>query len=211
MRRLVDSGAARTINLSLATNATTIDDEWCELAGAFRSVTVAASIDGLDKVNAYIRPPARWQKVEHGLASLRRLSNAYLYVNATVQVYNLFDIAPLAAWCDEAGLDFRTTLLEVPKFLSPGILPAIVRREAARRLLEHAAQGGRSEASLKSLAHALVQGEDAGDSDLVRQFMMFTADLDAVHSQDVAATFPTLLRQLEEAQMPWITQTRFVS
>lgn len=209
MRQLVTSGAAKAINLSLTTNATTVDDEWCELAGAFRSVTVAASIDGLDKVNAYIRHPARWRDVEHGLAALRRLSNAYLYVNATVQVYNLFDIVPLAAWCDQADLDFRTTLLEFPKFLSPGILPAIIRREAARQLLEHAAQGNRSEASLSSLAQALTQGDEAGDSSLLRQFMLFTNDLDAVHGLDVAATFPTLLSQLDEAQTPWVAQTRF--
>jgi len=209
MRRLVESGAAAQINLSLTTNATTVDEEWCELAAGFRSVVMAASLDGVDAVNHYIRHPARWSDIEISLERLRRIANVHLYINATVQVYNVLDIVPLASWCEEHGLDFQYTLLEVPKFLSPDILPVIIRREASKRLRDHAKRGTASGPTLVLLAEALERGPDAGNPDLLEQFMTFTNDLDASRDQDFASTFPGLFHMLSMAGIKWVRERRF--
>lgn len=209
MEVLIDAGAAERTILTLATNATTVSEGWCELAARFKSLSLTVSIEGYGVVNDYIRYPARWADVEAGLRRLQRLPNASVAVNTTVQAYNMLDLAELARFCETAGVLFHPNALEWPAHLSSFIMPAPIRRGAARRLRDYAiGRPAGCRPQMLALAEAWESAPDA-DPALLREFMVFTNDLDASRGQSFAASLPELAEMLRVSGVPWTDERRF--
>lgn len=210
VRFLVDSGASKSTRLSVVTNLTAVDEEWCDLISKFGVAIMIASLDGFGPVNDYIRAPSRWLDVMAGLQRLRRVPSAFVYVNCVVQAYNALSLVDLLRYCDETSLDFHCALLDGPAHLSPFVLPLAVRREAARRLRAYAPLSRpQNLTQLGRLADALDDERAGFEPAMLREFMVFTNDMDASRGQDFAATFPDLRQRLEDAGLPWIAERRF--
>jgi len=97
LQQLVDLGKSKDMKISYVTNLTGITDELLSLWKNFKSVHVAVSIDGYEKVNEYIRYPFKWAKVDSTLRSLfERVQNSIgatgteftAGLSCTVSLYN---------------------------------------------------------------------------------------------------------------------------
>lgn len=211
MQHLIDSGAAENLTLTVYTNATVVSEKWCDLAVQFKTVAISVSLDGFQTVNDYIRYPSRWDELEIGLRRLQELPNALLAVNVTVQAYNILDIVAIARFCEEQAIPMHPHILKDPSHLSSFIMPLAIRQEAAHRLKAYATNSRvHWRADMLNLADAWEAAPECNPS-LLREFMIFTNDLDLSRGQDFADSLPELRAYLERCGFPWIRDTRFTA
>ena len=210
MGRLVESGAAQRISLALTTNATVVPDAWCDLAKQFKSLTIAVSLDGYGADFEYIRFPGRWEIASQNLYRLRMLERAYVYVHTTIQAYNILGLTRLFDYCDTHGIPFRYHVLEWPRFLNAWTMPLSVRNLAAKRLRIYClnCKNDQKENVLR-LASALESGARTPDIKQLREFMLFTNDLDVTRGQAFALAHTELLDLIRESGVSWTSDTRF--
>jgi hypothetical protein len=207
LERLVAVGRARQISLLFVSNGTIVP-EWLSLATRFNRVDLSISIDGYADDYDYIRYNGHWSELAHNIGLFKEIQNLGLMATTTVQVNNMLRLVSLFRYLDSVGIGFTGYLLHYPRFLAVNILPSSIRRLAAARLTEYAETDCRPErrALVLSFAAQFEAGEEAGDPDLLRDFMLYTNDLDASRGQSIHRTDPELVALLEQAGYPWIDE-----
>jgi hypothetical protein len=208
LERLIAGGRARSLCLQFVSNGSIIP-RWLSLAAEFRRFDLAISVDGYADHYDYIRYPGRWSKLARHLQLFKETPNIDLMVTTVIQANNVLSITNLLRYLDSVDIPFNGYLLDEPGFLAVSILPFPVRRVAADRLLEYAAADCRPEqcALVKSFAAQIESGADAGNPERLRDFMLFTNDLDASRGQSIHRTDPELVELLEQAGFPWREET----
>ena len=115
------------IDIEISTNATFFPKKYISILGKFKRVDIALSIDGIGKVNDYIRRPSQWDNVEHvslqWLAASKNMPNLHVRVFSTVSIYNVLSINDLIYWCNTNDLFHKVTLLQRPDYLNIANLP----------------------------------------------------------------------------------------
>lgn len=212
-RRLVDDGMASNIILRLTTNATRLTDEWIELLREFKSLLIGISIDGIGYSYEYIRAPAKWKTLEKNIAKLLELDNAFVAASPTIQAYNALEVVEMyryfvTTWIQPPAF---LNVLSYPDYLSLRVLPPKARRIAASRLRAYAEKDCPSDLipGAMQLAAALDGFGDEFDHTVMRQFMLFTNDLDKSRNQDFRQTYPELYELIVDAGFDWTDETRY--
>jgi sulfatase maturation enzyme AslB (radical SAM superfamily) len=140
LKRLVDLGKSKDLILSYNTNLSVLPDEVKELWPKFKGVQLIVSIDGVGKVNEYIRWPLKWDVFDRNLREINDNFEKYNIMLAephvTSQVYNIFRTDEI---CDYiASLkNFRIPRFDVlwgPIQFNTQVLPEWYREEAALRM-----------------------------------------------------------------------------
>ena len=219
MRHLVETGAASNIMFVTITNGTVMNEEFLELAQYFKYCGLVLSLDGFNSINDYIRFPSHWNVIDENIERFKQMKNTYISVNMTVQAYNVLSIVDLIKYCIEKDIVFQPHLMQHPPYLSIAVLPPSIREIAAERLLsflkeQNACANGtfmRSELpkSIAELAAAIRTPPAPSDGRLVRDFMVFTNDMDASRGQSFAKTLPELHELLTAAGTVWVGQKRY--
>ncbi len=209
LKQLIHAGVAHRVGLVLSTNGTTTHAPWLKLLAAFESVTLSVSVDGFGPYYEYIRYPGRWAALVRNLAVLRQLPRTTLAAHVTLQVYNALHIVDLFRFLDDINIPFTVFSLHLPEYLCTSVLPPHARRRAAERLREYAEQDCLPDrrAMVRLHARALDAQGDGVDPKLLRQFMLFTNDLDVTRGQSLRATCPELVELIERAGFPWTNET----
>jgi len=208
LERLIAAGRAQFLALTFISNGSIIP-RWLSLAPQFRRFDLIISIDGYADHYDYIRYPGRWSKLARHLQLFRKIPNIHVEATVTIQVNNALSLINLFRYLDAVGIGFGGYLLFFPSHLAVNILPASIRRLGAARLNEYADSDCRPEhrALVLSLAAQFGAGEEAGDPRLLRDFMLFTNDLDTTRGQSIHQTDPELVALLDQAGFPWIDET----
>jgi MoaA/NifB/PqqE/SkfB family radical SAM enzyme len=208
LERLVAAGRARQLSLLFISNGTVVP-EWLSLAAQFRRVQLAVSVDGYGNDLEYIRFPARWPKLARNLQLFKKIPNVSLSVTTTIQVNNVLGITRLFRYLDSVEIAFSGYLLHYPGHHAVGILPASIRRLAAARLRDYAEADCHParRALVLSFATQIEAGDEAADPGRLRDFMLFTNDLDASRGQSIHRNDPELVELLEQAGFPWLHET----
>jgi MoaA/NifB/PqqE/SkfB family radical SAM enzyme len=208
LQRLVDTGASRDVVLAVVSNGT-VSGSWLEMAGHFKHLDVSISIDGAGRHYEYIRYPAKWEKVSTNISAFRALPNASCGGAVTLQVYNALNITDLFRYFDAIDLPFHAWPVHVPRYLSIDALPPNARRVGAERLRQYADTDCRPHHRdlVRGLADQFRADSGTFDPGLLRDFMLFTNDLDVSRSQSFADANGELVRLFEEAGYPWTSQT----
>jgi len=208
LERLVAVGRAPQISLLFVSNGSVVP-EWLSLAAEFGRVDLSISVDGCGDDYDYIRYPGRWSDLTHNIQLFKQFPNLGLRATTTIQVNNVLRLTSLFRWLDAAGIGFTGYLLHYPSFLAVNALPASIRRLAAARLLDYAKADCPPDhrALVESFATQFEAGDESGDPVLLRDFMLFTNDLDATRGQSIHQTDPELVALLEQAGFPWLDAT----
>jgi len=208
LERLVAAGRARQLSLLFISNGTVVP-QWLSLAAQFHQVQLAVSVDGYGNDFEYIRFPARWSKLAHNLQLFKKIPNVSLSVTTTIQVNNVLGITRLFRYLDSVGIAFSGYLLHYPAHHAVGALPSSIRRLAAARLRDYAEADcpPQRRALVLSFATQIEAGDEAGDPDRLRDFMLFTNDLDASRGQSIHRNDAELVELLEQAGFPWLHET----
>lgn len=167
----------KAISLDYNTNATIIPSETLiDLWSQFKSITIWLSIDGLGKINEFVRYPAKWDNVQgvtHFFVSLReKLPNISLKLIFTANPYNIEFAPELEVWMDKSGIgQFVFNPVMDPDFLSPLNLP----QEYKTRVIEKLK--GSTE-KMARIAHYL----ESNDKEYDAQLAKYTRDICHVRS-----------------------------
>ena len=109
LRRLVDRGVSRDIEIHYNTNGTHFPEAE-SIWRNFQHVEIAFSIDDVGERFEYQRSGAGWDKVNQNIQSFRNLrnrnSNISLQVCCTVNIFNVLYLSEVAAWIDQQQFDF---------------------------------------------------------------------------------------------------------
>lgn len=213
LQMLIDRGAAPQIVLSMNTNGTRTAPRWMKLTESFRQLHLTLSIDGVGGIFEYIRFPAKWDEFDRNLHAFRAMRHVDLDANVTVQNYNVLEIADAFRYLDRAGIaDWRArTVQDVPQ-LRVTTMPPAARRRAAERLDDYARRDCRPQnrAAIECIIDELRGAAEDFDRELMREFMVFTNDLDRSRRQSFREACPELFGLIAEAGFGWTDETRYV-
>jgi MoaA/NifB/PqqE/SkfB family radical SAM enzyme len=208
LERLIELGVAPNIILAIVSNGT-VTGSWLHLTRHFKRLDLSISIDGFQDCYDYIRYPARWERLVEHLKAFRELPNVLLGGAVTLQAYNALSITDLFRYLDSLDLGFYAWPVHVPRYLSVDVMPPAARDVAAQRLRTYADTDcrPRSRDLVRGLADYVAPKSDGVDPGLLRDFMLFTNDLDVSRGQSFAAVEPELLQFLEREGFPWTSET----
>jgi MoaA/NifB/PqqE/SkfB family radical SAM enzyme len=208
LQRLIDAGVASEMVLAVVSNGT-ITNSWLDVTRHFKRLDLVTSIDGFAEHYDYIRYPARWEKVVASLRAFRQLPNASLGAAVTLQVYNALTITTLFRYFDSIDLAFHAWPVHVPRYLSVDAMPPPVRKLAAERLSAYADGDchDRHRDLVRGLAEYVRPKSEAFDPGLLRDFMLFTNDLDLSRGQNIADVDSELVGLIDRAGFPWTPET----
>jgi MoaA/NifB/PqqE/SkfB family radical SAM enzyme len=206
---LIDRGAAQRIHLELVTNCTHIDARIIERLKKFQRVQLFVSFDGIRETYEYIRYPARWNMVEANLRDLRDRYGMSCQIETVVQIYNVLRLVELYRFCDAMGISVTMHMLREPNWLAIYNLPPKTRKAAAAKLFEYHDTDCRAadKPAVLSLARYLDQLSTPANPGVIREFMLFTNDLDATRGQSIRRTHPELVQLLAEDGFEWVDDT----
>jgi MoaA/NifB/PqqE/SkfB family radical SAM enzyme len=210
---LVTSGAAKHIHLELSSNCTNVSARHIAALKQFRQVELLLSLDAVGGTYEYIRHPARWATVEANVRKLKYEHGIVCKVPPVVQVYNVLDLVALYRFCDELDMEVTMNILHMPNRLAIHHLTPSVRKAAAAKLMAYHDGDCRpfSKPQVLSLARYLTEMKTQPDPEIIREFMLFTNDLDVTRKQDIRASCPELVQLMAEDGFPWIDETRFAT
>ena len=108
MRKLVDSGISKNIEINFATNGSIYEEEMFDMLSTFKRRNILLSGDGSGKTFEYTRYPANWDQFIKNLHLIKSrllptdfIANAYTY-----SAYSIFDIIRTSKYYKEQ-LDFK--------------------------------------------------------------------------------------------------------
>jgi MoaA/NifB/PqqE/SkfB family radical SAM enzyme len=208
LQGLIDSGQSRDLEIAIVSNGSVVPP-WLSMAAQFRRFGLAISIDGFGKHYDYIRYPARWDALTENLRLFKETPNVHLSAAVTIQINNALNITDLLRYFDATGISFYAYPISNPRYLAIDALPASVRRLAAARLRAYGEGDCLShhrEMVLANVAH-LESTDAVPDMRLLRDFMLFTNDLDASREQSIQETDQELLDLLAAAGFTWTQET----
>jgi len=160
MFRLLDtavySGDASHIELSFYTNITNMQDRWLEQLGKFERVIVNCSLEGMEEMNDYLRPPSKWDSVWKNFDKLVKYSNTKAGKNIKVrvttvnQITNALHIVPFWRMMHQyqmehdRGIAMSTNQLIEPNYYSMQYAPQWLRDEQRKQIEEFLNEIGNS-------------------------------------------------------------------
>lgn len=211
IKYLIDRKASGNIEVEFSTNCTHVDRDFLQSLRNFRHAQFFLSLDSVGATYEYIRYPARWETIDRNVRILKSEFNFRCFAVPVVQIYNLFNLLDVLEYSEAVGLEFGLNILHTPEHLAIKNLPPITRKAAAAKLLDYAAKHGRSEhiVHIVSLGQYLESLQGPGDAEQLREFMVFTNDLDASRGQSIKNALPDLCQMLEDDGYPWINDTRY--
>ncbi len=99
LQKCIDLGYATNITLEYNSNITALTPKILKIWSRFRKVEVGMSIDGVGKINDYIRVGSDWKKIEKNLHTLDQADGHYkLWWACTIQVYNVLQLPDIMKW-----------------------------------------------------------------------------------------------------------------
>jgi MoaA/NifB/PqqE/SkfB family radical SAM enzyme len=99
----VENGYDKNIIVFLSSNFTNLKDDFFKLMKGFKRFELIASIDGIDKVQEYLRFPSKWSTIKRNFELAKthmQSNNTKLVTNITVSILNIFYIRQLLDYID---------------------------------------------------------------------------------------------------------------
>lgn len=123
LKNLIESGDSKHITVHITTNATRIDLDTIKLLKQFQDVVLSISIDGVGKLQEYIRPGCDWNVITDNIKLLKQ-HHISMQCVSTIGVLNILGLQELEDWCEQNNIHWgQPGLIEKPLELQPHNLP----------------------------------------------------------------------------------------
>lgn len=104
LNKCIDQGRSQNIIVEYNSNLTNIPKRAWDIWKHFKRIQIGASVDGVGKINEYIRYPSKWSQIESNLKKLDTAEGDFkVWIAATIQVYNLLHLPDFMLWKIEQG------------------------------------------------------------------------------------------------------------
>ena len=203
-------GRASEMTLSISSNLTHVPPRFVELLRFFKHVQLTSSIDGIGKVQEYIRYPSKWDVVRSNFEYfVEAEKNITPVILPTVQIYNVLDIVDLLRFPEQYSANkwngvppFHMTLLFFPHFLNIRYLPTQVKNVALERVKRfqkesyYCAKSKRFNDQVNLLVATLASPDFTCDERQLGYFLKYTEILDEFRAQKFSDSLPELYELL---------------
>lgn len=99
LKRLVESGRSKRIELNISTNATTLpNQEWVDTVKQFKRFNLNLSIDGVGKRFEYLRFPAKWKTVSENMDWFHNEMRSQLASAGNFSLLPIITVSTLNIW-----------------------------------------------------------------------------------------------------------------
>lgn len=186
------------------------DQDVLELWKLFDSVSVGASLDGMDAHAEYIRKGTEWTDiVENRRRMLEVCPKVDFYISATVSVYNALHVVPFHRRWVELGLirpqDININILQSPDWFRIDVLPPELKDQVREQVTEHLKWLEPIDTITRASAgfKGMISFMDAQDKQsLLPAFFHRTRELDKLRNEDLYTVIPELepLRKYDTSQ-----------
>ncbi len=224
LKECIERNVAGKITLEYNTNLTLLPDEVLELWKHFKQVRIGISIDGVKKVNDYIRSPSKWEQIEFNfkkLMSFNLNNNFEIWFSLTYQAYNAYHIVEVFEWIKNefvmskdpslSKIKLKTHPLHKPDHLSVKILPRknkdelaaiymnyIQKLEQERKEYIESKRFNKFVDSTTSSLHSFLRFmEDEDLSSHLDTFLRFTKELDSMRSESITKVVPEIGKMID--------------
>ena len=188
LNRLVETGHAKHISLWYSINMTQVPENKIQVWKEFRNVRIEASIDDLEHRNHYIRYPTKWEDVLKSIDVLQR-NKIDWGIMQTISAMNIYYLPEFQEWANQLGVNVSLNFVYDPYYLAPAALPFMVKEKIYQRLKE----------SMPPRYLNDIQGVLKPYIEHMREFCIFTREMDEIRGQSFRETFPELTLILEES------------
>lgn len=208
---LIDAGVAAQMTVQLNSNCTRIPERWLATLARFGKVDFALSLDGIGDCYEYIRYPARWPQVGANIHKLKSIPNISMTAVPIVHAYNMLEVVDLCRYCDSVGIRFALMEHHGHRHLDLAAMPPTARMLAAERLRGYLLNECREEnvGTVRVMIRFLETVPDRSSPEVLREFMLFTNDLDAGRAQSFRRSHRELLGLIESTALAWTDETRY--
>jgi sulfatase maturation enzyme AslB (radical SAM superfamily) len=147
IRRLVESGNSKQIELRYHTNGTQLSEEILELWTHFKQVELLISIDDWETRNEYVRYPAKWNVIKRNLDRLDNTpDNIVINILTSVHAMNIYNLPDFAMmihnsdWkkiCSRNNRMISVGTVHWPQYMSTKVLPDRVKQKIVEKWNSH--------------------------------------------------------------------------
>lgn len=202
LKKLVDLGLAKKIQLNISTNIThRMDDSLISILGQFEQVNINLSIDGWGDKFTYLRHPAEWDKVYANIKWFINLRdsqkiNMSLLPVATVTMMNVYDLPELIT---NLHTDFNLPIFLIlaghPSYFNIQNIPAAIAEPIAKKLEGFA---------LHDLSSVINSLRSTGDDENWQWFNRVTSAIDKYRKESFSTTFPEYHQLIVDVDTNWV-------
>lgn len=105
---------AATVKVRFNTNGTILNKNVLQQLEKFEKVDMCFSIDGVGKVNDYIRWGSSWDDIERNIDTILSMPNVDVSIGPTIQILNAYYYDDLIIWAQERNLKIYENILVTP-------------------------------------------------------------------------------------------------
>jgi organic radical activating enzyme len=206
MEECINAGYNDQIELFFNINCTNVTDKFLELISQFKSIKINCSLDGVEKVNDYIRSPSRWEKIDINFRKLAALPNVNLGVSPVIQVYNILDCHNILEYIDRVSKEYKKDISvdflinDHPSFLDVTIVSKDIRKKGITNLKgfseTHLVENEITRNSIHGIINLFEKPLHEDSERLYHQFVVYTKTLDKRRKEDFATSLPELAKEL---------------
>ena len=134
LRKISTKTELDDITIWITTNGTIHSNELQKLLSKFKKLKIIFSIDGVDKVNNYLRFPSDFNVIKSNVEMFKELHNASFMINHTVQNFNLMYVKDMIDYANSMKVHCTLNILEGPEYLHLSVLPENSKAKSLERL-----------------------------------------------------------------------------
>ena len=191
LEMLIKLGLNHQVDLWYNINLTQVPEELVNLWSQFKSISVSASIDDLDKRNSYIRSGSDWNTTLNNLKKLQGYDFIDLSIVQTISTYSALYLPEFYDFFkNQMGLHVHLNWCYDPSYLSPWTLPENIKKQIiidCSKVMQPW--------DLHNIEQTLSK---PSDSVAVERFLQYTQWLDNSRDEKFAEVFPELNKLLKE-------------
>ena len=210
LERCVESGYSKNITIEYNSNITHIPQRALDIWKHFKEIRIGASIDGVGRVNEYIRYPSRWDNIMKNLKMLDEAEgNFKLWIAFTVQILNILHMPDFFQWKTEQQFKRVNPVnswkpiatihpLHSPLFLNAQILPMEVKTIIADKFNKakfHSDYEVNAKQLLDQYCAFMFREEQ---SHMMPKFWKYTDRLDEIRNQRLQDYIPDLYELIKD-------------
>ena len=190
LEMLIERGLHKQVELWYNINLTQVPDELVMLWKQFKSISVSASIDDLDRRNSYIRSGSDWNITLANLQKLRSYEFIDLSIVQTISTYSALYLPEFYNFfSNQMGLHVHLNWCYDPGYLSPWTLPEPLKK----KIIEDCTPVMRPW-DLHNITQTLNKDSDPV---AVSRFLQYTKWLDVSRNEKFEEIFPELAEALK--------------
>lgn len=134
LHKLSEKDYANKISVWITTNGTIYNDRIPQILQQFGNVKLIFSVDGVGKVNDYLRFPSKFSEIESNIKKYKNLDNATFMITCTVQNFNLLNVREMIDFAHDMSIHLYLNYLHWPSYLHLSVLPKKIKERALEKI-----------------------------------------------------------------------------